>query len=86
MITNRVFFYLFFIIIIVILPSWTYKFETCCSNEKITNTTASIRLLSCPLNFVIKLRTVIFYTGNGCAPSACQRRLNKHYHSVFFLY
>ncbi|CAF0783247.1 unnamed protein product [Rotaria sp. Silwood1] len=79
MITNRVFFYLFFIIIIVILPSWTYKFETCCSNEKITNTTASIRLLSCPLNFVIKLRTVIFYTGNGCAPSACQRRLNKHY-------
>ena len=38
-----------------------------------------MRLLSCPLNFVIKLRTVIFYTGNGCAPSTCQRRLNKHY-------
>ncbi|CAF2826508.1 unnamed protein product [Rotaria sp. Silwood2] len=79
MITKRVIFYLFFIIIILILPSWTYKFETCCSNEKISNTTASTRLLSCPLNFVIKLRTVIFYTGNGCAPSACQRRLNKHY-------
>ncbi len=79
MITNRVLFYLFFLIFILILPIWTYKFETCCSNEKTINTTASIRLLSCPLNFVIKLRTVIFYTGNGCAPSACQRRLNKHY-------
>ncbi|CAF0918696.1 unnamed protein product [Rotaria sordida] len=79
MISNQVLFYLFFIIIIIILPSWTYKFETCCSNEKITNTTANVRLLSCPLNFVIKLRTVIFYTGNGCAPSTCQRRLNKHY-------
>ncbi len=76
--TNRVLFYL--LIFILILPIWTYKFETCCSNEKSTNTTAtSIRLLSCPLNFVIKLRTVIFYTGNGCAPSPCQRRLNKHY-------
>jgi hypothetical protein len=75
MIINRVVFYLFFLI----LPSWSYKFESCCSNEKLSNTTTSIRLLSCPLNFVIKLRTVIFYTGNGCAPSACQRRLNKHY-------
>ncbi|UJR37735.1 hypothetical protein I4U23_030430 [Adineta vaga] len=64
---------------ILILPAWSYKFETCCSDEKIENTTSSMRLLSCPLNFVIKLRTVIFYTGNGCAPSACQRRLNKHY-------
>jgi len=79
MITNQVLFYLFFLIFILILPIWTYKFETCCSNEKTINTTASIRPLSCPLNFVIKLRTVIFYTGNGCAPSACQRRLNKHY-------
>lgn len=79
MITNHVFLYLFTIILIVILPCWTYKFETCCSNEKTANTTESSRLLSCPLNFVIKLRTVIFYTGNGCAPSACQRRLNKHY-------
>jgi hypothetical protein len=79
MITNRVVFYLFVLLSIHILPISTYTFETCCSNEKITNTTSSIRLLSCPLNFVIKLRTVIFYTGNGCAPSACQRRLNKHY-------
>ncbi|CAF0756532.1 unnamed protein product [Adineta steineri] len=79
MITDRVLFYLFFLIFILILPSWTYKFETCCSNDKTTNTTSTTRLLSCPLNFVIKLRTVIFYTGNGCAPSTCQRRLNKHY-------
>ncbi|CAF3090426.1 unnamed protein product [Rotaria socialis] len=79
MITNRVLFSLLFLIIPLILPSWTYKFETCCANEKASNTTASVRLLSCPLNFVIKLRTVIFYTGSGCAPSACQRRLNKHY-------
>ena len=64
---------------LLIVPSWNYKFETCCSDEQITNTTASIRLLSCPLNFVIKLRTAIFYTGNGCAHSPCQRRLNKHY-------
>ena len=64
---------------LLIVPSWNYKFETCCSDEQITNTTASIRLLSCPLNFVIKLRTAIFYTGNGCAHSTCQRRLNKHY-------
>ena len=78
MITNRVIILFFFLIFIHILPTWTYKFETCCSNEKTTNTT-SYRLLSCPLNFVIKLRTVIFYTGNGCAPSACQQRLNKHY-------
>ena len=77
MIKNRVLFYLF----ILILPIWSYKFETCCSNESSSTntTTSSIRLLSCPLNFVIKLRSVIFYTGNDCAPSACQRRLNKHY-------
>ena len=79
MITNRVVSYLFILLSILILPTWTYKFETCCSNEKINNGTNTVRLLSCPLNFVIKLRTVIFYTGNGCAPSACQRRLNKHY-------
>lgn len=65
---------------LLVLPCWTYKFETCCFDEKTSNaSTASIRLLSCPLNFVIKLRTVIFYAGNGCAQSACQRRLNKHY-------
>ncbi len=76
---NRVLFNVFFLIFILILPTWTYKFETCCSNDTIRNTTTNTRLLSCPLNFVIKLRSVIFYTGNGCAPSACQRRLNKHY-------
>lgn len=43
------------------------------------NSTDNTRLLSCPLNFVIKLRSVNFYMGNGCSPSACQRRLNKHY-------
>ena len=65
---------------LLVLPSWTYKFETCCFDEKTSNaSTASLRLLSCPLNFVIKLRTVIFYAGNGCAQSPCQRRLNKHY-------
>ena len=75
----RVLFYLFFLIIIHIIPSWTYKFETCCSNEKTENKTVNSHLLSCPLNFVIKLNAVTFYTGNGCAPSTCQRRLNKHY-------
>ena len=55
--------------------TWAYKFESCCLNEQ-TNAT---RLLSCPLNFVIKLRSVHFYTGNGCSPSACQKRVNKHY-------
>jgi preprotein translocase subunit SecG len=79
MITNQVLFSIFFLCSILILPSWNYKFETCCADEKTTNTTASLRLLSCPLNFIIKLRTVIFYTGSGCARSACQRRLNKHY-------
>ena len=79
MITNRVSFYLVFLLSIHILPTWTYTFETCCSNDKTNATSNNMRLLSCPLNFVIKLRTVIFYTGNGCAPSSCQRRLNKHY-------
>ncbi len=74
---NRILFYFFIFFFIHILPSWNYEFESCCLNEKITNNTT--RLLSCPLNFVIKLRSVIFYTGNGCAPSACQKRLNKHY-------
>lgn len=68
-----------FSLLFLLQSTWSYKFETCCSNEKTTNTTASTRLLSCPLNFVIKLRSVIFYAGNACAPSACQRRLNKHY-------
>ncbi len=76
---NRVLCCVFFLVLIIILPIWTYKFETCCSNDTIKNTTTNTRLLSCPLNFVIKLRSVIFYTGNGCAPSACHRRLNKHY-------
>lgn len=79
MITNRILFYLFFLLILHILPSWTYKFETCCSNDKTPNSTANSRVLSCSLNFVIKLRSVIFYTGNGCAPSACQRRQNKYH-------
>ena len=65
---------------LLIIPVWNYKFESCCADEKASNgTSASTRLLSCPLNFVIKLRTAIFYAGNGCAQSACQRRLNKHY-------
>ena len=55
-----------------------YKFESCCSNEKNTGNTTT-RLLSCPLNFVIKLRSANFYTGKGCAISACQKRFNKHY-------
>ena len=66
--------------LILIAPSWSYKFETCCFDEKMNNgTVASVSLLSCPLNFMIKLRSAIFYTGNGCSPSPCQRRLNKHY-------
>lgn len=57
--------------------SWTYQFESCCLNDKAADN--ATRVLSCPLNFVIKLRSVIFYTGNGCNRSACQKRLNKHY-------
>jgi hypothetical protein len=73
--------FLFVFISLLIVPCWTSKFETCCFDEKTSNatTSGSIRLLSCPVNFVLKLRTVIFYAGNGCAQSACQRRLNKHY-------
>ena len=84
MLNNLVFIW----ISLLISPVWNYKFESCCVDEKITaaatttlsnGTSSSTRLLSCPLNFVIKLRTAIFYAGNGCAQSACQRRLNKHY-------
>ncbi|CAF0923752.1 unnamed protein product [Adineta steineri] len=73
----RILFYFCIFFFIHILPSWNYEFESCCLNEKTLNNTT--RLLSCPLNFVIKLRSVIFYTGNGCARSACQKRFNKHY-------
>lgn len=76
---NQSVFHLFFLLSILIFPILSYKFETCCSNDKTMNSTDNIRLLSCPLNFVIKLRSVNFYMGNGCSPSACQRRLNKHY-------
>lgn len=54
-------------------PIWSYELKTCCSP---TNET---RLLSCPLNFHIQLRSVIFHLGHGCSPSRCQKRLNKHY-------
>ncbi|CAF1011422.1 unnamed protein product [Rotaria sordida] len=74
---KRILFYFFLFLFIHILPSWNYEFESCCSNEKTTNNTT--RLLSCPLNFVIKLRSAIFYTGNGCSRSECQKRLNKYY-------
>jgi hypothetical protein len=74
---NRVLIYFVIFFFTHILSSWTYQFESCCINEKTINNTT--RLLSCPLNFVIKLRSVIFYTGNGCARSACQKRFNKHY-------
>ncbi|CAF1483161.1 unnamed protein product [Rotaria sordida] len=70
--------YFVLILFIRILPIWSYQLKTCCSTEKMT-TTNTTRPLSCPLNFVIKLRSVIFYMGNGCALSSCQRRLNKHY-------
>ncbi len=75
---NRILFYFFIFFSFYLLPSWTYKFESCCLNEKANNTTTT-RLLSCPLNFVIKIRSANFYTGNNCAPSACQKRFNKHY-------
>lgn len=61
------------LLLLLLHLSSSYQFESCCSNE---NTT---RLLSCPLNFVIKLRSANFYTGNGCAISTCQKRFNKHY-------
>ena len=63
-------------------PSWTYELKSCCLNEKsvaANKHNGTNRLLTCPINFVIKLRSVIFYAGNGCARSACQKRLNKHY-------
>lgn len=66
---------LLFIGFLFIHSSSSYHFESCCLNDK-QNTT---RLLSCPLNFVIKLRSVHFHTGNGCSTSTCQKRLNKHY-------
>ena len=61
------------LLLLLLHSSSSYQFESCCSNE---NTT---RLLSCPLNFVIKLRSANFYTGNSCAVSTCQKRFNKHY-------
>lgn len=76
MIEQGIFCNIFFLLLLCGL-SVAYKFESCCTNEKnIGNTT---RLLSCPLNFVIKLRSANFYTGKGCAISACQKRFNKHY-------
>lgn len=74
---QRLIIYFFIFFFILILPAWNYEFESCCSNEKTSNN--STRLLSCPLNFVIQLRSAIFYTGNGCARSSCQKRLNKYY-------
>lgn len=53
----------------------SYELKSCCSNESSTKK----QLLSCPTNFLIKLRSAIFYTGNGCAVSSCQKRLNKHF-------
>ncbi|CAF2715388.1 unnamed protein product [Rotaria sp. Silwood2] len=75
---KRILFYFFIFIFIHISPSWNYEFESCCSNEKTTNNNTT-RLLTCPLNFVIKLRSATFYTGNGCSRSECQKRLNKYY-------
>ncbi|CAF0861956.1 unnamed protein product [Rotaria sp. Silwood1] len=74
---KRILFYFFIFFFIHITPSWNYEFESCCSNEKTINNTN--HLLTCPLNFVIKLRSAIFYTGNGCSRSECQKRLNKYY-------
>lgn len=74
---TRILFYFLILFFILITPSYNYQFENCCLNEKTKHNTT--RLLSCPLNFVIKLRSVIFYTGNGCARSSCQKRFNKHY-------
>lgn len=62
-----------FIFSLLYYPNWTYELKTCCSP---TNAT---RLLSCPLNFHIQLRSVIFHMGDGCSTSRCQKRLNKHY-------
>ncbi|UJR08481.1 hypothetical protein I4U23_012748 [Adineta vaga] len=73
----RLVFYFSILFFLHICPSWNYEFENCCLNDQTTENTT--RLLSCPLNFVIKLRSVIFYTGNGCSRSACQKRFNKHY-------
>lgn len=61
------------LLLLLLHSSSSYQFESCCSNEN------STRLLSCPLNFVIKLRSANFYTGHGCAISTCQKRFNKHY-------
>ncbi|CAM4756981.1 unnamed protein product [Rotaria magnacalcarata] len=74
---QRIIFYFLIFFFILISPSWTYEFESCCSNEKTLDN--STRLLLCPINFLIQLRSAIFYTGNGCARSTCQKRLNKYY-------
>ena len=69
-------FFLSSLLIFVLLyssPIWTYELRSCCSATNLT------RLLSCPLNFHIQLRSVIFHMGDGCATSRCQKRLNKHY-------
>ena len=76
---KRILFYFFILFLIHILPSWNYQFESCCLNEKTTTNNNTTRLLLCPLNHIIKLRSVVFYTGNGCTRSACQKRLNKYY-------
>ncbi|CAF1033332.1 unnamed protein product [Adineta ricciae] len=73
----RLGFYFCIVFSLYVTSASTYQFESCCLNEQ-TNENAT-RLLSCPLNFVIKLRSVIFYTGSGCSRSACQKRFNKHY-------
>ena len=72
-----------YLLFLFLYPIFSYELRTCCSSldeiNETKNTTSTTRLLSCPLNFHIQLRSVIFHTGNECATSQCQKRLNKHY-------
>ncbi|CAF1279108.1 unnamed protein product [Didymodactylos carnosus] len=56
-------------------------YESCCSSDDIyfTNKTISTTTLSCSKNYILKLRSVNYYYGNGCSRSNCKRRSTKYY-------
>jgi len=55
--------------------SHSLQYESCC-DDNFNNKTK----ISCPMNFVLKLRSVYFYSGNGCSKNVlCKRRMSKQY-------